>query len=63
MKVKLLAQSEHERLRWYIPGTFDAMMVDFGSRVERKDLLTKLERSSTDIIEHPKQGDINEISL
>ena len=42
MKVKLLAQSEHERLRWYIPGTFDAMMVDFGSRVERKDLLTKL---------------------
>ncbi len=54
MKVKLLAQSEHERLRWYIPGTFDAMMVDFGSRVERKDLLAKLERSSTDIIEHPK---------
>lgn len=43
LRVRLAAQADHEKLRTYIPSTFDTMMVDFGTRVERKQLLQELD--------------------
>jgi len=51
MKIRLTAQADHDKMRSYIPATFDAMMVDFGTRVERKELLSNLEDTSNEIID------------
>lgn len=50
-------------LRGYIPSTFDQMMVDFGSRHERKELLESYDLSSDAIIQAPlPSGDIEKMT-
>jgi hypothetical protein len=35
---RLVAEARHRASRSFIPATFDTMMLDFGNRVQRKEL-------------------------
>jgi hypothetical protein len=50
LHVRLAAQADHDKLRQYIPTTFDTMMVDFGTRVERKQQLSELEQMQAGLL-------------
>lgn len=41
MNHRLRAEAKSKALRSFIPATFDAMMLDFGNRVQRKELDTE----------------------
>lgn len=63
LQMRLQDSAVRDRIRTYIPTTFDAMMVDFGARVERKELQTNLDKIESTILESYQQtADINKIS-
>lgn len=60
-KYRLEAQAHNDTVRGYVPATFDSMMLDFGNRVQRKELIEKFDLSSEELVsKSPAMRDVHE---
>ena len=51
IQMRLKSQAENNNSRVDIPSTFDAMMADFGTRVQRRQLLEDFDFSTKSILD------------
>ena len=49
LRPRLVAQASFDKVRDFVPSTFDSMMVDFGRRVERRELYSQIEEEQNQL--------------
>ena len=57
---RLIAQASYDKVRTYIPSTFDSMMVDFGRRVERKEFNQIMDEKQEMMVEKVPSNDYDQ---
>ena len=58
LKIRLLAEAQYTNSRDSIPSTFDSMMVDFGTKVERKESLSVLKSKADKVLNQRRTIDL-----